>query len=1018
MSIDYKEKKFEEDIESYLISQGGYNKGHQLNYDKSRAIDLPKLITFIKATQAKAWQRYEANYDNEVEKKLNKRFDEEVNTHGLLHVLRNGISDRGVNLKLVYFKPESSLNPELMDNYAKNDLSVIRQFAYSVQNRNTIDMVLSLNGIPIIALELKNQITGQTVANGKSQYIYDRNPKESCFQLNRRFLVYFAVDLFEVEMTTKLQGKDTYFLPFNQGSKGAGNVGGAGNPENPQGYATSYLWEKVLNRESLLNIIHKYIHLEVEVKKQIKQGKEVTSKSQKLIFPRYHQLDVVNKIVSHVKETGTGKNYLIQHSAGSGKSNSIAWVAYRLAGLHDKDDKKIFTSVIVVTDRRVLDDQLQATISSFDHKAGLVETIGENKSSKDLRDAINSGKKIIITTLQKFPVIYEELDDNVGKSFAIIVDEAHSSQTGSSAQKLKTGLANKDQALAEYAKIEELDESNKEDFEDKIVQELISHGKHNNLSFFAFTATPKEKTLELFGQAQADGSFKPFHVYSMRQAIEEGFIHDVLKNYMTYDVCYKIAKSIPDNPELEESEARKAIKRYESLHSYNLQQKTAIIIETFRENTAKKIGGRGKAMVVTPSRLHAVRYFLEFKNYIKAKKYENLGILVAFSGSVEDKDEEYTEVGLNKKLNGEKISEKQLPSAFNSDEYHVLIVAEKYQTGFDEPLLHTMFVDKKLSGVKAVQTLSRLNRITKGKSDTFIMDFVNSAEDIKNAFAPYYEETSLDEEINVNLIYDTQIFIHNMKLFNDQDIDNFNNIFYKNTKQSATDLGKISSMFLPIIHNFNNLDADKQFQFKKAVRNFVKWYAYIIQITRMFDKNLQKEYNFLSYLNKVLPKNKSEKMELDDKIKLEFYKLEKTFEGQIALTENTVDSLLKNPKTVASGAKPEAKKELLETIIEQVNQSFGGIFTEGDKVIVETMFDKILSADNKRLKRLKKQAKANTAELFQESIFPKLFEEIARECYTEQVDAFTKLFQNKDFYAIIEATIGKETYRELRNGGK
>ena len=1005
MSFEYKERRFEEDIEQYLLTEGGYTSGNLQTYDQSRAIDIPVLIDFIKSTQPKAWQRYETIYKNEVEKKLYKRFNDEVNAHGLLHVLRNGISDRGVKFDVVSFKPETTMNTDHVDRYKKNVLSVTRQFAYSTENQNTLDMVLSLNGIPIVAIELKNQITGQTVENAKNQFMYDRNAKELCFQFNKRFLVYFAVDLYDVAMTTKLNGKNTYFLPFNQGSNGAGNVGGAGNPENPEGYSTSYLWERVLNKDSLLNIIHRFLHLSV--------GK--TKSATNLIFPRYHQLDVVNRIIADVKEKGSGHSYLIQHSAGSGKSNSIAWAAYRLASLHDRFNSNIFTSIIVVTDRKVLDNQLQETISSFDHKFGLVESIDDRKTSQHLKDAINSGKKIIITTLQKFPVIYEEIDDNTDKRFAIIVDEAHSSQTGSSAQKLKTALSNKKDALKEYALIENQDEVQREDFEDKIVKELISHGKHKNLSFFAFTATPKQKTLEMFGELQKDGTFRPFHVYSMRQAIEEGFIHDVLRNYMTYEICYKIAKDTPDNPEFVETEARKAIKRYESFHSYTLQQQTAVMVETYRDNTARKIGGKAKAMVVTSSRLHAVRYYMQFKQYIKTKGYSDLGVLVAFSGTVYDKGEEYTEVGLNHKKSGEKISEKQLPAAFRSDEFNILIVAEKYQTGFDEPLLHTMFVDKPLAGVKAVQTLSRLNRTMKGKNDTFIMDFVNSAESIKYSFIPFYEETILDEEINVNLIYETQTLLRLMNLYNDEDIEKFNKIYYKTGKQSSTDLGKIMSIFKPILTNYDSLNSDSRFQFKKGVRNFVKWYAYIIQITRMFDKGLQKEYNFLKYLSKVLPNEKTEKVNLEDKIKLEYYRIDKTFDGDLFLEPSAEPIILKNPKNVDAGKQKDKNKELLDIIIKQINERFGSIFTEGDRVIVETMLDKVITTDKKMRNKLKRQAKNNNAEIFQDSIFPKIFKDIANECYTEQVEAFSKLFANQEYYNTIMDEMGKVAYRELRN---
>lgn len=1008
--MDYKEKRFEQDIETYLLNQGGYTKGNMSTYDATNAIDLPKLVSFVKATQENEWERYEKIYGTESEKKLLKRFNESVNTHGLIHVLRNGIEDRGVKLKICYFKPESTLNQKLVDGYNANIMTLTRQFAYSNENNNTIDKILSLNGIPIVALELKNQITGQSVENAKKQFMYDRNPKELCFHFDTRFLVYFAVDLYEVEMTTQLKGNDTTFLPFNQGSGGAGNVGGVGNPENNNGYNTAYLWEQVLTKDALMNIIQRFLHVSVEKTKTIKDGTESVKTSKKLIFPRYHQLDVVTKLMQDVKENGSGKNYLIQHSAGSGKSNSIAWACYRLASLHDNYNNPVFTSVIVVTDRKVLDNQLQDTINSFDHKFGLVETIGDNKTSKDLRDAINDGKKIIVTTLQKFPIIYEEVENNKGKRFAVIVDEAHSSQTGSSAQKLKIALADSEEALKEYARIEGEEEKNHEDYEDKLVKELLGHGKHNNLSFFAFTATPKQKTLELFGQRQIDGTFRPFHVYSMKQAIDEGFILDVLANYMTYKMCFKIAKNTPDNPELPESEALKAIKRFESLHSYNLQQKTAIMVEYFRSVTMHKIGGQAKAMVVTASRLHAVRYFLEFKRYIQKKGYTDLDVLVAFSGSVRDGDDEYTEPGMNIKKDGSRVSEKQLPEVFHSDEFNVLVVAEKYQTGFDEPLLHTMFVDKKLTGVKAVQTLSRLNRTTKGKHDTFIMDFVNDIEDIKESFAPFYKETVLDEEINVNLIYDTKILIRQFLLYNDSDIIKFNDIYYKPT-QSETDLGRITSLFTPMLNQFVALPEDDQFKFKKAVRNFVKWYSYITQIVRMFDKDLQKEYNFLRYMDKVLPNTSDEKVNLDDKIKLEYYKLEKTFEGTIAIEVPGEYVVIKNPKKVDVDKGKDEKDELLEHIINHINERFNGIFTQGDQVIVETIFGKVL----KKSKKLKTYAKKNDSEVFTDSIFPKVFEEVAQECYEEQMDAFKKLFEDKAFYDIIMKEIAKEAYRGFRN---
>ncbi|WP_199407065.1 type I restriction endonuclease subunit R [Clostridium perfringens] len=1008
--MDDREKRFEADIENYLLTKGGYTKGDMSTYNRERAIDMSKLIAFIKATQPKQWERYERNYKDESEKKLYKRFNEEVETNGLIHVLRHGINDRGVKINIAYFRQETSLNQQVMELYNANILTCTRQFKYSAENENSIDMVLSLNGIPIVAIELKNQLKGQSVQNAKTQFMYDRNPKELCFNLNKRFLVYFAVDLYEIVMTTQLKGKETNFLPFNQGSNGAGNVGGAGNPKNENGYVTSYLWESVLTKDVLMDIVQRYIHLSIEETKVIRAGKEIKKVSKKIIFPRYHQLDVVTKIVEDVRENGSGNNYLIQHSAGSGKSNSIAWLSYRLSSLHNDNNDNIFTSVIVVTDRKVLDSQLQDTISSFDHTKGIVETIGEGKSSKDLRDAINDGKKIIITTLQKFPVIYKEIDDNTGKRFAIIVDEAHTSQTGNSAKKLKTALADIEDALKEYAEIENKAEDEILDDEDKLVKEILSHGRHKNLSFFAFTATPKEKTLELFGQKHSDGTYHPFHIYSMRQAIEEGFILDVLKNYMTYKTCYKIAKNTTDNPEVPASKAMKTVRRYASLHPHNLQQKTAIIIEQFRDITKNKIGGKAKAMIVTASRLHAVRYYHEFKSYIEKKGYSDLDILVAFSGIVKDGTEEYTEEGMNKRKDGSTIKESQLKAEFHTEDFSMLIVAEKYQTGFDEPLLHSMFIDKKLSGVKAVQTLSRLNRTCAGKEDTFILDFVNTKEEIEEAFKPYYEATILDEEINVNLIYDTKNKLRKYKLYNDEDIERFVKIYYKKGKQNTTDLGKMTALLKPIVDRYKDLNEESRFEFKKTVRNFNKWYAYIIQIARMFDKELQKEYVFTAYLEKLLPRAAGKDIDLEDKLRLEFYKLERTFKGDITLNPTLEDETLINPKSIDVGGRPEDKDEFLENIINKINDRFMGIFTEGDRVIVETIYKKCVKGN----KKLTQYAKKNDSEVFQQSIFPEIFKKIAQDCYIESMDSFAKLFENKDFYDSVMQELAKEAYKSLR----
>lgn len=988
---DTTERRFESDIESFLISpEGGYTRTADA-YDPAAGLYTDTLIRFVKDTQPREWARFENTCGSDPVRKFVLAFSNACEADGLLAVLRHGFKHRGITFRVCYFKPESHLNKTANDLYGRNICNCVRQWYYSAENRNSVDMVLVLNGIPVVALELKNQYTGQTVDNAKRQWMYDRDPRETCFQFNRRILAYYCVDHTEAWMTTKLAKGDTFFLPFNQGSGGAGHDGGAGNPANPDGYPTAYLWENVLQKDSLLDIVQKFIHYD--------------KKAKRLIFPRYHQLDVVRKLIADVRENGAGRNYLIQHSAGSGKSNSIAWTAYRLASLHDEMNRAIFASVVIVTDRTVLDRQLQDTISGLDHTLGTVETIGDGKSSRDLRDAINNGSRIIVTTLQKFPVIYDEVENTTGKNFAVIVDEAHSSQTGSSAVKLKAALADTEAALREYAEIEGKAED-EIDRDDKLIQEMLVHGRHKNLSFFAFTATPKGQTLEMFGTEHEDGSFHPFHVYSMRQAIEEGFIMDVLQNYMTYNTCFKIAKTIPDNPDVPASRAAKVIRRFEELHPYNISQKAQIIVETFLSTTANAINGKGKMMVVTSSRLAAVRYYHEVKRYIQEKGYTNVDVLVAFSGAVRDGDEEYTEPRLNIRKDGSHISEEQTKAEFH-DNFNVLLVAEKYQTGFDEPLLHTMIVDKKLRGVKCVQTLSRLNRTCEGKTDTFVLDFVNSAEDIQEAFQPFYQETSLSQEVNVDLIYQTQRELRDYQLYTDADIDAFSAIYFSDKKQDAKMQGRMTSALKPVADRYNGKTADERYKFRRLLRSFIKWYGYISQVCRMFDKDMQKEYVFCSYLLRLLPDESTEMMDLDGALKLEFYKLEQTFKGAIALKE---EGGVYEPSDGKGSASPEAK-EPLEEVIERINQLFNGNFTDADRVVLYALHDRL-----KDDKKLRKVAKSADPQVFAESIFPKTFDAVAQDCYVEQTEAFSSMFQNKSKYQAIASALAEMLYREFNKG--
>ena len=992
--FDVKEKRFEQDIEDYLIHFGGYAKGNPTTFNRVSGLDEGTFIEFVKTSQPKQWERFVKIYDAMAEKQLIARFSREVKQTSLLNVLRHGFTDRGIKFRAVFWKPETSLNETSRIQYGANILHCTRQLHYSLKNENSIDIVLFVNGIPIVSMELKCQFTGQNTTNAINQYKFDRASKDKIFTFKERVLVHFAVDLTNVYMTTKLEGARTYFLPFNQGSAGAGKVGGKGNPNNENGYDTSYLWENVLCKDRLLEILQKYIHLQQEY------DDNGILKSEKIIFPRYHQLDVVTKLLADVKENGSGKNYLIQHSAGSGKSNSIAWLAHRLSGLHNDMDEKIFQSVIIVTDRKVLDSQLQETVYQFDHVEGVVQKI--DKNSQQLKDAIEGGAGIIITTLQKFPVIYKEVN-SANKRFAIIIDEAHSSQTGDAAKKLKRALADTEEILKEYAEMEEEDEKNRKDDEDRLLDELASQGFHKNLSFFAFTATPKGKTLHMFGNKDDEGVFHPFHIYSMRQAIEEGFILDVLQNYMTYKMYYKITKIIDDDPELDTTQGSKAILNYETLHPHNISQKTAIMLYHFMNITRHKMNGKAKAMVVTPSRLHAVRYVQEFKRQIQEKGYD-LDVLVAFSGEVNDNGVSYTEEGMNKTKDGEKIKEKALPSAFHTDDYGILVVAEKYQTGFDEPLLHTMFVDKKLSGVKAVQTLSRLNRTTRGKLDTFVLDFVNSAEDIKASFEPFYEETVLLEETDPNVIYDMKNTLDDFRVYQTSEVEKFANIFYSKAKQSAGDLGKLQGQLRPAVDRYTSLENERQDIFKSTLARFNRIYAYITQVCRLFDKDIHKFSVYAKFLYTMLPKGEgSEKINIDGKVLLEYYRLEKDFEGPIEL-EGTDGGYV--PISGEAGHR-EPKKDPLTVIIDKINERYGTQFTEMDKVLIQ------MENDYAKQEKWQSYAKNNDRSTFM-LLFEKDFPTMAAERYEQNDEFFRRLFGDSDMMKQVMDTVGSVLYERLK----
>lgn len=1010
--METKEKRFEADIEQYLLNEGGYEKATMDGYDKKRAINMSVLIEFIEKTQPKVWAKYQSLYGAESEKQLYKIFQKNVADFGLVHVLRKGIKDKGLEIRFVYFAPTSDLNDDLVEKYRSNIITETRQFFYSEEVKNSIDMVLSVNGIPVVALELKNQLTNQSVLNAKHQWKFDRDPKELLFNFNTRILLYFCVDLYEAWMTTRLQGENTYFLPFNQGSNGAGNIGDGGNPANPEGYATSYLWERVLQRDMLLALLQRYISRQETTEISLQKGKQVKKTSVKLISPRYHQLDVVEKLVNTTKQLTQGRSFLIQHSAGSGKSNSIAWLTYRLASLHNDKNKELFQTVFVITDRRVLNRQLQDTICGFDHQLGQIETITDKDNSSKLKEAINDGKRIIITTLHRFPLIYKELDSHSGKNFAIIVDEAHSSQSGKSAEKLKAALADTDEALREMAEWEEKTEAEIKDEMDVMTETLLTQGTHKNLYFYAFTATPKPKTLQTFGEPQPDGTYDAFHHYSMRQAIDEGFIEDVLKYYTTIETSYEIAKAVSENPEYDEPPAARAIRNYHDNHEFVLQQKIEVIVEKFREITLNKIGGKAKAMVVSPSRAHAVRYLFLMREYCKKMGYADVRPLVAYSGTIEYQGVEYTESQLNT-TEEYKITEGNLPLYFASDLYNVLIVADKYQTGFDEPLLHTMFVDKGLKGVKAVQTLSRLNRHCTGKVDTYVLDFVNTADSIVASFKPFFEETILSEAVDVNMVYDYKQQLDTYLLWDKNDEDKVYNI-YKKKEQGSTDLGKLASALKPALDNYMQLEEEAQFKVRSLMKNFNRFYSYMAQVIRTFDRDLYKSYIFTEFLYKFLPKNAHEKVDLSGKLALINNKLSETFSGSLSLAPTKDDKTI-NPEKGGQGIKVETKRDLLKNIIDKINIMYQGKFTEADRVIVETIYDRLQGAANATLK---KQAKNSDVNMFAENIFPKEFEKIAQKCYMEQMDAFSKLFEDEQFYKRVMQEMAKAMYVNLQQTAK
>jgi type I restriction enzyme R subunit len=1009
MNTRHNEASFESVIEAHLLAHD-YESVAPSTYHPGHAYFPSIALAFIRTSQPKEWAKLEVLHGINTEAIVLKDLTHWVDTYGTLAVLRNGFKCYGRTLRVAFFKPAHGMNPELAAQYTANRVGVTRQLRYSAKNTNELDLVLTINGIPVVTAELKNPMTGQTVQDAIAQYQQDRDHREPLFEFKRRTLVHFAVDTDLVFMTTRLAGSATHFLPFNKGLDG-----GAGNAPDPTGqaYRTAYLWQEVWQRDSLLDIFARFMHLQVE-DKRTEDGRRI--KKETMVFPRYHQLQAVRGLEAAARQEGPGHNYLVEHSAGSGKSNTIGWLAHRLASLHNDADQKVFDSVIVITDRRVLDRQLQDTIYQFEHRQGVVLKIDED--SRQLAEALTNCVPIIISTLQKFPFVARQLakmaeergDASADavlptRRCAVIIDEAHSSQSGETATDLKEVLGGNvlREAAARYAVDEGIDNL------DELYRSMAKRGRQANLSFFAFTATPKHKTLAVFGRDDAGKAGQPFHRYTMRQAIEEGFIMDVLKNYTTYATYYKLVKASEDDPNVERKQAAKVLARFMRLHPYNIAQKTEVMVEHFNAVTSHRIGRKAKAMVVTGSRLEAVRYKLAFDSYIRENGYSWIKTLVAFSGEVLDEelpDQTWTEV----RMNGG-IKESELPEKFDSPEYQVLLVAEKYQTGYDQPLLHTMYVDKRLAGIQAVQTLSRLNRMHPLKEDTFVLDFVNSPEDIREAFKQYFEGAEMGEEAEPNRMYAIKAELDASGIYLGEEVQRFIAVYFKpKQRQSAADHQQMNAALDPAVDRFaamQDADEDEAELWRGKLNAFRNLYAFLSQVIPYQDSDLERLYTFLRFLSPKLPKRATgERYSFDDDIRLEYYRLQKISEGSISLREGKADPL-DGPREVGSGVRHEEEVPL-SRLIDVVNERFGTDFTDADQLFFDQIIEAAIADGS-----LQEAAAVNPEGKFA-LLFSGLLETLFIERMEQNEDIFARFMNEQDFQGLVSEWISRQVYERLR----
>lgn len=908
------EKNFENNVESIMHDAGWdvfeSNAEAQADYDRKLALKIDSLVGFVKETQPEEWAKIEGLYGSQTRERFLKRVCDELEPHddrgGVVNVLRHGIKMApGAQFRLCFFRPATGKNPDAWARYEKNRFELVRQLRYGTlpdDKDNSVDTVLFLNGIPVVTMELKNNLTGQRTDHAVKQYKTDRSPKELLFKPNRRAIVHFALDSETVEMCTWLANGKSFFMPFNKGN----GMNGAGNPANPNGYRTEYLYREILATDSLLDIIQRFVRVEYDAD---------TKAMKKIIFPRYHQLDAVRKLVADAREKGAGQSYLIQHSAGSGKSNSIAWLAHHLQSLHDADDKPVFDTVVILTDRRNLDSQLADYIEGVEHKRGVVVRIREEDGSAGLREALNAGAQIITSTIQKFPYICSETKVS-GRKFAVIIDEAHSSQSGKANAKMKMALIDRD-----------LDPDEPWDDEDELAKEMKAQGKIPNLSFFAFTATPKAATLEVFGtrdeECKHDESGmlvpRPFHLYSMKQAIDEGFILDVLENYTCFETYFKLAKTIEDDPKYKEAKANRALMGIAEWNPAMIDKKAQIIVEHFMNDVEGVLGGRSKAMVVTWSRPMAYRLYRAICDYVAEMRYA-CEVMVAFSGKLEVDGEELTEASING------VPESRTAELFDTDAKRIIVCANKFQTGFDQPKLCAMYVDKMLTGVAAVQTLSRLNRTYPGKR-TFVVDFANDWETIRASFSNYYEATELDAATDPDVIYNLADRLAGYRIYDQTEVDAVAEAYFEEPDPDKV-LAKIEGKLAPAVDRWKAKEDTPKREFKALLRKFLRSYSFITQMVALGDKDLHHLFVYGGFLIKKLFLDTGDTPDLRDKVELEYLRIEDKGTQAIKLESEELHNGGAN-----AGISKEEEEVQLSVLIEHLNAVFGTEWEDADKII-------------------------------------------------------------------------------------